>query len=57
MRSALIEAETREEVMREMEDRMRIMEEKYSHRLMSEVNPLQCARCYTAELFLTAGAK
>ncbi|KAF9452579.1 kinesin-domain-containing protein [Macrolepiota fuliginosa MF-IS2] len=37
MRCALIEAETREEVMREMEDRMRLMEEKYSRRLMSEL--------------------
>lgn len=40
MRCALIEAETREEVMREMEERMRIMEEKYSRRLMSEVCPI-----------------
>jgi len=38
MRCALTEAETREEVMREMEERMRIMEEKYSRRLMSEVS-------------------
>lgn len=37
MRCALIEAETREEVMREMEERMRMMEEMYSRRLMSEV--------------------
>lgn len=37
MRCALIEAETREEVMREMEERMRMMEEKYSRRLMNEV--------------------
>ncbi|KXN83629.1 Kinesin-like protein KIF20B [Leucoagaricus sp. SymC.cos] len=36
MRCAIIEAETREEVMREMEERMRLMEEKYSRRLMSE---------------------
>jgi len=38
MRCALTEVETREEVMREMEERMRIMEEKYSRRLMSEVS-------------------
>lgn len=37
MRSALVEAETREEVMREMEERMRKMEEMYSRRLRSEV--------------------
>lgn len=37
MRCAIIEAETREEVMREMEERMRIIEEKYSRRLMSEL--------------------
>lgn len=37
MRCAIIEAETREEVMLEMEERMRTMEEKYSRRLMSEV--------------------
>jgi len=37
MRCALIEAETREEVMREMEERMRVMETMYSRRLMNEV--------------------
>ena len=37
MRCALIEAETREEVMREMEERMRSMEAMYTRRLMSEV--------------------
>jgi kinesin family protein 20 len=37
MRCAIIEAETREEVMREMEERMRIMERMYSKRLMDEV--------------------
>ncbi|RXW18928.1 hypothetical protein EST38_g6927 [Candolleomyces aberdarensis] len=37
MRSAIIEAETREEVMHEMEERMRLMEQKYSRRLMSEM--------------------
>ncbi|EKM83490.1 hypothetical protein AGABI1DRAFT_50654 [Agaricus bisporus var. burnettii JB137-S8] len=37
MRCAIIEAETREEVMLEMEERMRTMEEKYSRRLMSEL--------------------
>lgn len=37
MRCALIEAETREEVMREMEERMRSMEAMYARRLMSEV--------------------
>ncbi|KAF8905454.1 P-loop containing nucleoside triphosphate hydrolase protein [Gymnopilus junonius] len=37
MRCALIEAETREEVMREMEERMRTMEQMYSRRLMTEL--------------------
>lgn len=37
MRCAIIEAETREEVMREMEDRMRNMEVMYSRRLMTEL--------------------
>lgn len=40
MRCAIIEADTREEVMREMEDRMRAMEQMYSRRLMSEVSCL-----------------
>jgi acetyl-CoA carboxylase carboxyltransferase component len=38
MRCAIIEAETREEVMREMEERMRNMEVMYSRRLMTEVS-------------------
>ena len=38
MRCAILEAETREEVMREMEDRMRAVEQMYSRRLMSEVS-------------------
>lgn len=33
----MIEAETREEVMREMEGRMRKMEDMYSRRLITEV--------------------
>ncbi|KAF8898450.1 P-loop containing nucleoside triphosphate hydrolase protein [Infundibulicybe gibba] len=37
MRCAVIEAETREEVMREMEERMRSMEQIYSRRLMNEL--------------------
>ncbi|KAG7098944.1 hypothetical protein E1B28_000834 [Marasmius oreades] len=37
MRCALIEAETREEVMREMEERMQEMERMYTRRLMKEV--------------------
>lgn len=37
MRCALVEAETREEVMREMEERMRAVERTYAQRLMSEV--------------------
>ncbi|EAU93227.2 kinesin-like protein KIF23 [Coprinopsis cinerea okayama7 len=37
MRCALIEADTREEVMHEMEERMRTMEQMYSRRLMSEI--------------------
>ncbi|KAF8202929.1 kinesin-like protein [Pholiota molesta] len=36
MRCAVIEAETREEVMREMEERMHAMEAMYARRLMSE---------------------
>ena len=38
MRCAIIEADTREEVMREMEARMRAMEQMYSRRLMNEVS-------------------
>jgi hypothetical protein len=37
MRCAIIEAETREEVMREMEERMRTVEEMYTRRLRNEV--------------------
>jgi hypothetical protein len=37
MRCAVIEAETREEVMREMEERMRKMEQMYTRRLRNEV--------------------
>jgi hypothetical protein len=37
MRCAVIEAETREEVMHEMEERMRSIEQMYSRRLMAEV--------------------
>lgn len=37
MRCAMAEAETREEVMREMEERMRAVEKTYALRLMSEV--------------------
>ena len=37
MRSAVIEAETREEVMREMEERIREMEKRFAGRLMNEV--------------------
>jgi kinesin family protein 20 len=37
MRCAIIEAETREEVMREMEERMRSMEKLYERRFMNEV--------------------
>ena len=37
MRSAVIEAETREEVMREMEERIREMEKRFARRLMNEV--------------------
>ena len=36
-RCAIIEAETREEVIREMEERMRSMERMYAKRLMDEV--------------------
>ena len=37
MRCAIVEAETREEVTREMEERMRAVERTYALRLMSEV--------------------
>ena len=37
MRCATIEAETREEVMKEMEERMRSIEKMYARRLMNEV--------------------
>jgi kinesin family member 20 len=37
MRSAVIEAEIREEVMREMEERIREMEKRFARRLMNEV--------------------
>ncbi|KAH7915155.1 kinesin-domain-containing protein [Hygrophoropsis aurantiaca] len=37
LRCAIVEAETREEVMKEMEDRMFAMERNYARRLMSEV--------------------
>ena len=37
MRCAIVEAETREEVMKEMEERMRAVERTYALRLMSEV--------------------
>ncbi|KAF8139970.1 kinesin-domain-containing protein [Boletus edulis] len=37
MRCAIVEAETREEVMKEMEERMRAVERTYATRLMSEV--------------------
>ncbi|KIM85470.1 hypothetical protein PILCRDRAFT_817501 [Piloderma croceum F 1598] len=37
MRCAIIEAETREEVMKEMEERMRSVEKMYARRLMNEV--------------------
>ena len=38
MRCAIIEVETREEVMQEMEERMRTMENMYTRRLMKEVS-------------------
>ena len=38
MRCAIVEAETREEVMHEMEGRMQSMEVMHSRRLMSEVD-------------------
>lgn len=37
MRCAIIEAETREEVMKEMEERMQSVERMYTRRLMNEV--------------------
>ena len=38
MRCAIIEAETREEVMKEMDERMRSVERMYARRLMNEVS-------------------
>jgi hypothetical protein len=45
MRCAIVEAETREEVMKEMEERMRAVEKTYALRLMSEVrrHDIHCA--------------
>ncbi len=40
MRSVIIEAQTREEVMTEMEERMKRMEGVYSRRLMQEVRTI-----------------
>lgn len=37
MRCAIVEATTREEVMEEMEERMRSMEKMYKRRLVQEV--------------------
>ncbi|EIW86481.1 kinesin-domain-containing protein [Coniophora puteana RWD-64-598 SS2] len=37
LRCAVVEAETREEVMKEMEERMLVMQQTYSRRLMSEL--------------------
>lgn len=37
MRSAVVEAETREEVMREMEERIGEIEKRFTRRLMNEV--------------------
>ena len=37
MRCAIIEAETREEVMKEMDERMQSVERMYARRLMNEV--------------------
>lgn len=39
MRCAIIEAEAREEVIEEMEERMRQMESMYTRRLMKQVRP------------------
>ena len=38
MRCAIIEAETREEVMKEMSDKMRLMQERHARRLRQEVS-------------------
>lgn len=51
MRCAIVEAETREEVMREMEGRMRSMEAMYSRRLMSEVSGLGPSETIPIDLF------
>jgi len=39
MRCAVVEADTREEVMEEMEERMRSMEKMFKRRLIREVRP------------------
>lgn len=41
MRASIIEAEVREEVMKEMEERMQTMERMFMRRLASEVGPLR----------------
>lgn len=56
MRCAIIEAETREEVMREMEARMRTMEEMYSRRLMNEVSS-RCNASTTKSLMACSSNK
>jgi hypothetical protein len=57
MRCAIIEAETREEVMREMEERMRSMEVMYSRRLMTEVSALKPTYTSTQGYHVAVGAK
>ena len=44
MRCAIIEAETREEVIQEMEERMQQMEKMYNRRLMKQVGTSLRAR-------------
>jgi hypothetical protein len=50
MRCAIIEAETREEVMKEMEERMLSVEKMYARRLMNEVTHFPSFYLYNSRL-------
>jgi kinesin family protein 20 len=52
MRCAIIEAETREEVMKEMEERMRSVEKMYARRLMNEVIFCLCVQCVWSKTYI-----
>ncbi|KAI0758388.1 P-loop containing nucleoside triphosphate hydrolase protein [Irpex lacteus] len=56
MRSVIIEAQTREEVMTEMEERMKRMEGVYSRRLMQEIEQYEMKMDAKIEMLQRAGA-